>query len=196
MLEFVEGPRLSTLLRKYGILAFEQAIPLAIQLCSALHYMARRGMVHLDVKPRNIIMSGPPRLIDLSVARSIGEAERLDTPVGTDAYMAPEQCEPGTRGRVGPASDVWGVGITLHEALSGELPFQKASDSERFPQLDREPVPLPPDTVPPRLAEIVGSCLRPGPGDRPPAAEIVGALEPLLDALPRSPNIGRLRPRP
>jgi len=194
LLEFVEGPRLSTLLRKYGILAYEQAIPLATQLCSVLHYMARRGMVHLDVKPRNIIMSGPPRLIDLSVARGIHEAERLDTQVGTDAYMAPEQCEPGVRGSVGPASDVWGVGATLHEALCGELPFPKASEAERFPQLDREPRSLP-DTVPPRLAEIVASCLRPDPLDRPSASEVAAALGPLTEAMPRSPNIGRLKPR-
>lgn len=195
VLEFLEGPRLSTLLRRFGSLAYEQVIPLATQLSSALHYMERRGMVHLDVKPRNIIMSGPPRLIDLSIARPIADAERLETPVGTDAYMAPEQCEPGIRGRPGPAADVWGLGVTLHEALAGEHPFPRASDGRRFPQLDREPRRLS-DTVPPRLAEIVGWCLEPDPSARPSALDVARALEPLVEMLPRRPAIGRLRPRP
>jgi len=194
VLEFLEGPRLSTLLRRYGPLALEQAIPLATQLASALHYMERRGIVHLDVKPRNIIMGGPPRLIDLSVARSAAEASALDRPVGTDAYMAPEQCEPGRRGAPGPASDVWGLGVTVHEAIAGSLPFPEPSDGERFAQLDREPEPLP-EPMPPALAELLRACLQPDPAARPSAREVAEALEPLVAALPTRPIIGRLRPR-
>ena len=194
VLEFLEGPRLSTLLRRYGPLALEQAIPLATQLASALHYMERRGIVHLDVKPRNIIMGGPPRLIDLSVARSAAEASALDRPVGTDAYMAPEQCEPGRRGAPGPASDVWGLGVTVHEAIAGSLPFPDPSDGERFAQLDREPEPLP-EPMPPALAELLRACLQPDPAARPSAREVAEALEPLVAALPTRPIIGRLRPR-
>jgi serine/threonine-protein kinase len=194
VLEFLEGPRLSTLLRKYGPLALEQAIPLATQLCSALHFMAVRGMVHLDVKPKNIIMGAPPRLIDLSIARPLRDAATLDAPVGTDAYMSPEQCEPGIRGGVGPPADVWGLGATLFEALTGDLPFGPREEEERFPQLGRDRLPFP-DEVPPQLAEIVDRCLEPDPAARPTALEVSKALEPLVAALPRRPIIGRLRPR-
>ncbi len=70
------------------------------------------GYAHLDVKPRNIIMSSTPKLIDLSVALRFEDARRSTTPIGTDEYMAPEQCDPARFGRdraydrlVGPRSD-------------------------------------------------------------------------------------------
>jgi serine/threonine protein kinase len=194
VLEFLEGPRLSTLIRKYGPLAVEQAVPLASQLCSALHFLSIEGWVHLDVKPKNIIMGAPARLIDLSVAHTVGEAAVLDVPVGTDAYMAPEQCEPGRRGAPGPASDVWGVGVTLFEAVTGQRPFGNGTDDDRFPQLHRDRQPFP-DDVPRRLAEIIDPCLAPDPTHRPTARDVAEALEPLLAALPKRPLIGRLKPR-
>ncbi len=89
VLEHLEGPRLSTLLRKYGPRPVEQLVPLALQICSAIHYMREEGVVHLDVKPSNVIMAAPPRLIDLSIARTLEECGEITSPVGTDAYMAP-----------------------------------------------------------------------------------------------------------
>jgi eukaryotic-like serine/threonine-protein kinase len=194
VLEFLEGPRLSSLIRKFGPLAFEQAIPLATQLCSAIHFMASSGWVHLDVKPKNIIMGAPPRLIDLSIAHRVEEAADLDVPIGTDLYMAPEQCEPGKRGVPGPPADVWGMGMSLFEALAGELPFGRESGEDRFPQLHRERIRFSED-VPPRLAEIVESCLAPDPDARPTARDVAEALEPLVAMLPKRPIIGRLKPR-
>src|ERR671914_292309 len=72
VLEHIEGPRLSTLMRRYGM-SLEQLLPLALNLCSVLHYLAHAGVVHLDVKPSNVIMGGEPRLIDLSIARTLDE---------------------------------------------------------------------------------------------------------------------------
>ncbi len=89
VLEHLEGPRLSTLIRKQGALEPEQLLPLALQLCSALHYLAAEGLVHLDVKPTNVIMGAPARLIDLSIVRTVAELERVDHRIGTDSYMAP-----------------------------------------------------------------------------------------------------------
>jgi serine/threonine protein kinase len=190
VLEFVEGPRLSTLIRRFG-LVLEQAVPLALNLCSVLHYLAEEGVVHLDVKPRNIIMAGSPRLIDLSVARRIDDLGSLHGPVGTDAYMAPEQCVPERRAEIGPASDVWGLGVTVHEAFSGALPYPRPSAEVPYPQLTHTPRAH--EGVPPKLRPLIMSCLEPRPADRPRAGDLGDALEPFVAALP-APKIGRFRP--
>jgi eukaryotic-like serine/threonine-protein kinase len=200
VLEYLEGPRLSTLIRRHGALAVEQAIPLGLQLGAALHYMHAEGMVHLDVKPKNVIMGAPPRLVDLSIATTVEEAREMEGPIGTDAYMAPEQCGVPDRGTIGPPSDVWGLGVTLHEAITGRLPFPRGSDDqdgpleERWPQLALDPEPMPRE-YPPQIADPVGACLEHRPEDRPTIAEVVAGLQPLANLLPRRPRITRRRPR-
>lgn len=203
ILELAEGPRLSSDLRRYGRLDVEQAAPLGVELSAALHAMHLDGLVHLDVKPKNVILGAPPRLIDLSIARTIEEAARLDRPVGTDAYMAPEQCAPGRAGLVGPASDVWSVGVTLFEAATGELPFRRspdgdrdtddASEAGRFPQLEAPPAVLP-RTVAPELAEAIEASLRFDASARPAPREVADMIEPLLRTTPRF-VLKALRPR-
>jgi serine/threonine-protein kinase len=198
VLEHLEGPRLSTLLRKYGPLLPEQLVPLALQLCAAIHYMAGEGVAHLDLKPSNVIMGGPPRLIDLSVARTLEQCEHLASPVGTDAYMSPEQCRPQAEGRVGGAADVWGLGVTLYQAACGERPFERGdSDSpepgERWPQLVEPPRSLG-DGVPGMIADPIMACLAREPAARPAPAEIGERLELVLEGLPK-PRISKLKPR-
>ena len=119
VLEHLEGPRLSSLVRRYGPLPPEQLIPLGVQLASAVHYLSREGIVHMDIKPSNTIMGAPPRMIDMSVALSVEEAAAVRTQVGTDAYMAPEQADPEELGPVGTPADVWGLGVTLYKAATG-----------------------------------------------------------------------------
>jgi serine/threonine-protein kinase len=200
LVEHLEGPTLRRLIRKGGPLPMHQALPLALHVASAIHYLATEEIVHLDVKPDNIVMGVPPRLIDLSVARPIERAARMGSPVGTDAYMAPEQCDPkGYPGDVGPKSDVFGLGATLHHALAGSVPFPRdrdARDSEspdvRFPQLVDEPEPLP-DTVPEPLRDLIGRTLRADPAERPTAAELAMELEPLVAELPARARLGLFR---
>jgi serine/threonine protein kinase len=196
VLEYLDGPRLSTLIRRYRVIV-EQLLPLALELCSALHYMHRRDFVHLDVKPRNVVMSARPRLIDLSVATTVGGVSEFTRPVGTDAYMAPEQCDPEHFSEIGPASDVWGLGVTMYEAVSRTLPFASAaggatSGGARYPQLVADPVPLGKD-VPAELAEAILSCLERRPENRPAARELAQTIEPWVASLP-APRLGLFRP--
>jgi serine/threonine protein kinase len=186
VLEHLDGPTLDELLAQSGTLAIEQLLPLGLHVASALHYLAGEGIVHLDVKPSNIVMGGPPRLIDLSVARPVAEAAALRNPIGTDAFMAPEQCRPA--GRLGPPADVFGLAATLYTSLTGTRPFPPCGD--RWPQLTASPAPLPRRTPRP-LADVVLCGLDPDPAVRPTAREVATELEPLVAALPRRMTLGR-----
>jgi serine/threonine protein kinase len=189
VLEHIDGPRLSTLIRRYGPLQPQQYLPLAIDLASALHYLRHVDYVHLDIKPSNVIMGAPARLIDLSIARVLDDAKQLTYPVGTDAYMSPEQCGPPATGTPAHESDVWGLGATLFEAIAGYRPFDDGhADApglpERFPQLASPPYELP-DRVPDDIAKVVYAALEADPRNRPLPHEIAEALEPALARQPR-----------
>jgi serine/threonine protein kinase len=194
VLEHIDGPRLSSLIRRYGRLQEQQYLPLAIDVAAALHYFRHIGWTHLDIKPSNVIMGAPARLIDLSVARTEEDARRLRHPIGTDAYMSPEQCDPGaSHEHGGPvpsfASDVWGLGATLFHAVAGHRPFEHGDPDARdvrlrFPQLVVAPAALP-DDVPPVVADVIAACLRVDPDARPLPHEVAEALEPVLAGLPR-----------
>ncbi|WP_244246989.1 serine/threonine-protein kinase [Nocardioides euryhalodurans] len=187
VLEHIEGPRLSSLIRRHGRLQEQQYLPLAIEVAAALHYFRRVDVVHLDIKPSNVIMGSPARLIDLSVARSCESAGRSRR-IGTDYYMSPEQADPDTHGGPGHASDVWGLGATLFHAIAGYRAFDKGDPDgdllvERYPQLVDTPYELP-HGVPGRVAEVVYAALDRDPAKRPLPAELADALEPVVAGLP------------
>lgn len=188
VLENLDGPRLSSLLRRGGRLQPQQYLPLGIELASALHYLRHLGWVHLDVKPSNTIMGAPARLIDLSVARRVEDAARLTHVIGTDRYLAPEQADPVRLGGPGPAADVWGLAATMFEAVAGHRPFRDgdpAADDPgaRHPQVVEEPRRLP-DDVPGAVREVLLAGLSRDPACRPEPREVSEALEPVLASLP------------
>ncbi|AWB92755.1 serine/threonine-protein kinase [Aeromicrobium chenweiae] len=182
VLENVDGPTLSSLISTHGYLPLHQLLPLGLELCSALHYLRQQDVCHLDLKPSNVIMGAPAKLIDFSVAMDAQEAAGLTDPVGSDEYMAPEQCRPGVLGTVGHASDMWAFGATMFRAAAG----YRAYDREpRWAQLDQTPFDLP-HVVPTVLGDLIVSCLAPDAADRPGPAAVAEALEPLLARLPQA----------
>jgi serine/threonine protein kinase len=130
---------------------------LGIHLCSALTYLHRRPLLHLDLKPSNIISdSGQAKLIDLSIARAPG---RLKPGIGTPEYMAPEQRDGG---RVDTFTDVYGLGAVLFEAATGERPLAGARlQGRRLPRVVREGI---------------EAALAADPRDRPALARLEAAL--------------------
>jgi eukaryotic-like serine/threonine-protein kinase len=199
LIEHLEGPSLRRLLKSGGPLELQQLLPLALHVAGALAYMHGQGYVHLDVKPDNIVMGVPPRLIDLSIARDLERAARSRGPLGTDAYMAPEQALADRDGQppMGPPADVFGLGATLHHCVSGRRPFPRAKDArasedpeERFPQLTRPAEPLPAQ-LDPRLRGLLTAMLDPWPPGRPSAPEVAEALEPLVSELPQRISMSR-----
>ncbi len=149
---------------------------LGLHLCSAVQYLHRHGILHLDLKPSNIVSECQrAKILDLSIARPPGRGKK---DAGTRNYMAPEQA----RGdHVGPAADVWGIGAVLFEAATGELPFDAPDDEDRYEQLERraEPVRLY-RRVPAAFNGLLGSCLEPDPARRPTLGELADALNNLV----------------
>lgn len=134
---------------------------LGLHLCSALAYIHAHGVVHLDLKPSNIISDrGVTKLIDFSIARRPG---RLRPGIGTTQYMAPEQ---RSGGRVSEATDVWGLGTVLFEAATGERA------TEAGPGLAARRLPA-------SAKAAIAGALDVHPASRPTLAELEDALEPL-----------------
>lgn len=140
---FCEGETVKEKLSR-GPLAPRAAIDIAIQVASGLAEAHRRGIVHRDVKPANVIVNAGGRLkiVDFGVAQ-LEDQTRLTRPgtaMGTAAYMAPEQLKGGT---VDQRADVWAVGVLLYEMLTGRLPFQGKDDREIMAGvMHQEPEPL------------------------------------------------------
>jgi serine/threonine protein kinase len=184
VLENLTGATLSFLLNRNGSgrgrvkLSAADLRHLGQQLCSVLRYLHSCGYLHLDVKPSNIIAShGVTRLIDLSLARPPG---RCPGGIGTPGYMSPEQI---AGGEVGPAADVWGVGLVLYEAATGTQPFDLpdvslptgSTMSHCEAQLAR---PAPKirarRRLPAEVASVIDACLDRDP-DRRPTLEVLDA---------------------
>jgi serine/threonine protein kinase len=198
VMETLGGQTLGHMIETEGGLGAPDAAQLGLQLGSAVRYLHANGVLHLDLKPSNIVAEARrAKLIDLSVARPPGPAR---AGVGTPLYMAPEQASGGV---LGPAADVWGIGAVLFEAVVGEAPFDDlsmdgtddgssggSSSLESYtgpwPQLERTAARIDELAgVPHALADVVAACLEPAPGDRPDVVELLGRLE-RLSEMPRS----------
>jgi serine/threonine protein kinase len=185
--EFVSAPSLADHISHVGAVSAPEICLLGIRLCAALHHLHSRGVLHLDVKPSNVTIGDPPRLLDLSLARLAPQPVKLDRAVGTDGYMAPEQC---TREALTVAADLFGVGATLYEALTATAPFSEGDPASeephaRYPQLVEDPLPLGGRAATPALLErVILACLSKEPQSRPrSASEVVIALERVLEEL-------------
>ncbi len=176
-METLTGETLAHLVdRRERPLGVRELAFLGLQLSSAVGYLHRHGVVHLDLKPSNIVAeSGRAKLIDLSIAQVPG---KVKAGKGTWCYMAPEQARGGL---AGPPADVWGIGVVLWEAACGDTPF--GDEEIEYPQLEkRAPRVLSQRRVPDALARAVDRCLDPDPAARPGLSDLRDALVPMAGA--------------
>jgi formylglycine-generating enzyme required for sulfatase activity len=167
-----------TLARRLGgtPLPPKEAAGLVETLARAVHYAHQKGVIHRDLKPSNILLdeSGVPKITDFGLARRVetdSGLTRTGAVMGTPSYMAPEQAE--GKKDIGPAADIYALGATLYDLLTGRPPFRGASIADTiFQVLHHDPVPprrLQP-TVPRELQIVCLKALQKQPGQRYPSA--------------------------
>ncbi len=198
VLEYVSGGTLKERLAEP--LLPRDAARLTETIARAVGYFHTRGLVHLDLKPSNILLDGEPgapweivspKISDFGIARLEGEPGTTETgangPKGTPSYMAPEQVAalPGT---IGPAADLHALGALLYHLLTGRPPFQGASSAETLDQV-RNQDPVPPrrlnGRIPRDLETICLTCLEKAPNRRYRSAEaLAGDLRLWLEGRP------------
>jgi serine/threonine protein kinase len=180
VLEHAAGGSLEGVLAR-GPLGPAGAAALGAQLGRALQHTHQRGVVHRDVKPANILLDdqGRPKLADFGIAQLAGSATLTlaGWTMGTPAYLAPEQLQGGA---VGPAADVYALGLVVLEAATGERAFPGEGMAAALARLDR-PVAVP-DSLPVGLAAALRAMTAPEPGDRPSAGSAAELLTAGSDA--------------
>ncbi len=165
VMEYVEGRSGAQILQRHGPVEPEIAAEIGIQACAGLDYAHRRGIIHRDVKPGNLMIVGGPvgggemtvKLTDFGIARAIEQTRitQVGSVVGTAAYLAPEQ----VRGEEAtPATDVYALGVVLYQFLTGRLPYEGSSLAELAVRQQNEK-PLPPDTYNSEVPETLGAAV-------------------------------------
>jgi serine/threonine protein kinase len=182
VMEYVEGRSGAQILQKQGPLDAETTAEIGAQACAGLDYAHRRGIIHRDVKPGNLMIVGGPvgggemtvKLTDFGIARAVEQTRitQVGSVVGTAAYLAPEQ----VRGEEAtPATDVYALGVVLYQFLTGRLPYEGSSLAELAVRQQNES-PLPPSTYNADVPETAGAAvLRALEGD--PARRYASASE-------------------
>ena len=166
VMEYVEGRSGAQVLKGQGPLDPEIAAEAGIQACAGLDYAHRRGIIHRDVKPGNLMVVGGPvgggtemtvKLTDFGIARAIEQTRitQVGSVVGTAAYLAPEQ----VRGEEAtPATDVYALGVVLYQFLTGRLPYEGSSLAELAVRQQNEK-PLPPSAYDGEVPEPLGTAV-------------------------------------
>jgi CheY-like chemotaxis protein len=182
VMEFAEGRTLAEIIKAEAPLPFRRAASIARQVASALACAHARGIIHRDVKPSNVMVleeegTEQVKLLDFGIVLSLSAeaASRLTSTgvvVGTPLYMAPEQIKDGV---VGPASDLYSLGVCLYEMICGKAPFEGSELRVAANKLRLNPEP--PHTTT-GLDRLTWSLLSPDPSGRPGSAhDVIAALD-------------------
>jgi beta-lactam-binding protein with PASTA domain len=169
-MEYIEGPTLKEEITSRAPLPEAEAIGYAQQALQALEFAHRRGVIHRDIKPHNMMVTpdGLLKVTDFGIARAANQVEMTEVGsiVGTAQYLSPEQA----RGQnVGPQSDIYSLGVVLYELLTGEVPFGGSSAVEIAMKQVNEP-PVPPSSknrlISPAVEQVVMRALAKDPALR------------------------------
>ncbi|KAF0910275.1 hypothetical protein E2562_001461 [Oryza meyeriana var. granulata] len=183
LLELVDGGSLDSVMSRRGAFPEAAVAEVAAQVLSGLAYLHARRVVHLDVKPANLLAStdGDVKVADFGIAKVLPRAgDHCTSYVGTAAYMSPERFDPEAHGgHYDPcAADVWGLGVTVLELLVGWYPLLPAGQKPSWAVLMcaicfGEPPALPDDAASPEFRGFVAACLCKDYRERASVAELL-----------------------
>ncbi|MGH2541297.1 MAG: protein kinase domain-containing protein [Ardenticatenaceae bacterium] len=169
VMEYVPGEDLRQMLERVGRLPVKAALDIARKMAAGIGYAHRKGLVHRDIKPGNILITpaGDVKVADFGIAKAMASVSLTEPGIvwGTTAYLSPEQ----VRGQAAtPASDVYSMGIVLYEMLAGHPPYQGEDRvAVALKHLQEEPPPLPDDVQAPRgLLYLMQKAVEKEPGKR------------------------------
>jgi serine/threonine-protein kinase len=184
VMELVTGASMAALIEERGKLPWRLASEMILQVADALKYVHEHGIIHRDIKPANILVereSGRAKLADLGLGKQVDQDPSTTTTngltmqgvaMGSPAYMPPEQIRSARDAT--KVSDLYALGATFFQCLTGQLPFDGKSAGEVMGKVLREPAPrvreVTPD-VPPAIAAVVTRCLEKDPVKRPQSVD-------------------------
>ena len=162
VMEYVPGETLETIIGREGPLDITRALDYTVQICNAIDHAHRQGVIHRDLRPANVLVSeqGVCKVADFGTSRFLEIAAHGTTVIGSPPYMAPEQFQ----GKAVFASDVYSLGITLYQMLTGVLPYDAPAPSDLDKLLSGElvsPPRLRNPSIPKRLNDIVMRAMAP-----------------------------------
>jgi hypothetical protein len=184
-MEYIDGEDLRGLLRRIGRLPKDKGIQIAQQLCAGLAAAHEKGVLHRDLKPANVMIDGrgQARITDFGLARLADGAVGAGEVAGTPAYMAPEQL---SRGETTIQSDLYSLGLILHELFTGQ-PVHKSGSIEEVIRSHLDSSSTQPsslvDDLDPAVERTILRCLQKEPSQRPKSARAVAAGLPGGDPL-------------
>lgn len=187
--EYIEGITVKDLINQNGHLDWKNAVPIVIQIGLALDYAHQNGIVHRDIKPQNILISRDrvAKITDFGIARAASSTTITMTGVqmGSVHYFSPEQARGGN---VGPQSDIYSLGVSLFEMVTGRLPFDGDSNVAIAVKHLQETPPVPSSLmqgIPKGLDSIIAKCMQKSPERR---YQTMRQLVTELDSLLIDPN--------
>lgn len=134
VMEYIEGETLSQRIKRVGLIPPHKCIPMFIQVLSAIDYAHKKGVIHRDIKPSNILITKDDliKVMDFGIAKIIGDRglTKTGTKMGTVYYMSPEQIQ-GLKD-IDARSDIYSLGITFFEMLTGQLPYNINTESDFY----------------------------------------------------------------
>jgi hypothetical protein len=197
VMELNDGESFGARLGRQGSLDWREAVTIAAEIASALATAHARGLVHRDITPANVMLTGSgAKIVDFGISAVVGQRDAAadGSLLGTPAYLAPERLGGAV---VSPATDVYAVGLLLYRALTGRMPWPAGNTAEALRAhlyADPEPIPEFPG-MPVAVADLCLRCLAKRPSDRPTAAEMARALAATVGVRPIIPPL-RLGERP